>query len=153
MENHGDQVKAIIKELRNGVSKQIVTKLDLNKCERVIENLTSLSVGCEECQNHLLELKNHFEHLKTNVDQIEETDFKQHKQLINQIVSHPQKKHKLVPEGYYLGIYMSVGMSLGVVFGLTIFENIALGLPIGMCMGIAIGASLDADAKKKGKTF
>lgn len=95
--------KTMIKELRSGVSKQIAMKLDLNKCERVIENLNSLSVGCEECQHHLLKFKNHFIHLKTNVNRIEETDFKQHKQLINQIFSHLQKKHKLVPEGYYLG--------------------------------------------------
>ncbi|WP_234028562.1 hypothetical protein [Lentibacillus sp. Marseille-P4043] len=70
-------------------------------------------------------------------------------------MSNLQKKHKLVEEGYYLGIFMSLGLSLGVVFGLTVLDIGLLGLPIGvgMCIGLAIGSGMDADAKKRGKTI
>ncbi|MGM0867471.1 MAG: hypothetical protein ACQEWF_22680 [Bacillota bacterium] len=153
MKDHVDQIKTMINELRSVDNKKISTKLDLNKCERLVEKLGSLSINCQECEQYLLEFKNHFIQLKSNIDKIEETDFKQHQQLIHQTFSHLQKKHKLQPEGYYLGIFMSLGISFGVVFGLTIFDNIALGIPIGMCVGLAIGSSLDAYAKKKEKTI
>ncbi|WP_253957765.1 hypothetical protein [Metabacillus halosaccharovorans] len=153
MNDHLDQIKATIKELRSIDNKKITGKLDLNKCERVAEKLDSLSENCQECEQQLLELKNHLIELKSNIDNLDKQTLKQHLLLIQQTYNHLQKKHKLLPEGYYMSIYMSIGMSLGVVFGLTIFDNIALGIPIGMCFGMAIGAGLDADVKKKGKTI
>lgn len=153
MGNHVDDIKRIIIKLRNTVRKEVLKSLNIDKCERVIEKLDSFSTNCEECQAQLLELKNLFLHLKANGNQLGNNEYKQTKQLINNIVSHLQKKHKLLPEGYYLSIFMSVGISLGVVFGLTIFDNIGLGIPVGMTMGIAIGIAMDEDAKKKGKTI
>jgi hypothetical protein len=150
VENQVDYVKAILSEITGAVSDPISKKLDLQKWERVADKLGSFS-SCVECQNHLLELTNYLIQLKATIDRKEEIDFKQHKKYINEIVSHLQKKHEMVQEGYYLGLYMSLGVSLGVVFGLTIFDNIGLGIPIGMCIGLAIGAGLDGDAKKKGK--
>lgn len=152
VENHVDDIKTNIVKLRSTISKELSKKLDLNKCERVVEKLDSFSASCEECQQHLVDLKNHFTQLEANDDEIDK-DSKHHKQVIKGIAAHLQKEHKLVPEGMYLTLYMSIGMSLGMVFGLTIFDNIALGLPIGMSIGIAIGAGLDADAKKKGNTI
>ncbi|WP_246320038.1 hypothetical protein [Paenibacillus qinlingensis] len=153
MENRADHVKTLLRELRGTVSKPISKKLDLHKCERVVEKLGSFSSSCKDCQQQLLELMNYFILIKENIDRIDDTKLKQYKQLINHITSHLQIKHKLIQEGYYLGIFMSLGMSLGVVFGITVFDNIGLGISIGMCMGLAIGAGKDADAKKKGKTI
>ncbi|MCM3439448.1 hypothetical protein [Metabacillus halosaccharovorans] len=153
MKDHLDQIKATIMELRNIDNKKITGKLDLNKCERVAKKMDSLSENCQECEQQLLELKNHLIQLKLNIDNLDKQALKQHHLLIQKSYNHLQKKHKLLPEGYYMSIYMSIGMSLGVVFGLTIFDNIALGIPIGMCLGIAIGTGLDADVKKKGKTI
>ncbi|WP_245823528.1 hypothetical protein [Metabacillus halosaccharovorans] len=153
MNDHLDQIKTTIKELRKIDNKKNTGKLDFNKCERVAEKLDSLSENCQECEQQLLELKNHFIKLKADLDNLDKNALKQHQHFIQQTYNHLQKKHKLLPEGYYMSIYMSIGMSMGVVFGLTIFDNIALGIPIGMCLGIAIGAGLDADIKKKGKTI
>lgn len=153
MKEYIDQIKAMINELRALDNKKISAKLDLNKSERLVEKLASLSKGCQECEQYLREFKDHLVQLIQKKDHIDKPDLKQHTQFIRQIYSHFQKKHKLLPEGYYMGIYMSIGMSLGVVFGLTIFDNIALGIPIGMCLGIAVGAGLDADVKKKGNTI
>ncbi|MCH1624459.1 hypothetical protein [Fredinandcohnia quinoae] len=151
MEKQIDEIKAMIRTLRSNISINSSKRLDLDKCERMIDRLGSLSVSCKKCQQYLLEVKDTIKQLESNADRIEKLEIKPYKKLMNDIISHLQKEHKLVTEGFYLSIYMSVGMSLGLVFGLTIFDNIALGLPIGMCIGIAIGASLDADAKKKGK--
>ncbi|MBP1941208.1 hypothetical protein [Cytobacillus luteolus] len=150
MEN--EHVKLIIKKIRETVSKPMLKKLDLDKCERVVEKLYSFT-DCEECQHLFHELTNHLNQLESNVDKIADHECKQLKQFIEHTVSHLQKKHKFVAEGHYLAIYMSIGMSFGLVFGLTLFDNIAMGLPLGMGIGIAIGASLDADAKNKGKTI
>lgn len=152
MKNLVDDIKTNLRKLRSNISKEQAKKLDLNKCERVVEKLDSLSTNCEECREHLVDLKKHFMGLEAKIDCIEQ-ECKQHKQVIQGIVSHLQKKHKLVSEGFYLSLYMSIGMSLGVVFGLTINDNFALGISFGMSMGIAIGAGLDADAKKKGNTI
>ncbi|WP_242634647.1 hypothetical protein [Bacillus timonensis] len=152
MEKQADELLTTIKKLKSAISKENCKKLNLNKCERVVQKLASFSENCEDCQLYLLDLKNHFNQLEGNIDRID-TVLTQHKKVINDIVSHLQKKHKLVPEGMYLTLYMSIGMSLGIVFGLTIFENIGLGIPIGLSIGIAIGAGLDADAKKKGNTI
>jgi hypothetical protein len=153
LQNLVEHVKTMISRVRGAVSKKTMSKLDLDKCERIVERIGTFSASCEGCHQHLLEVKNHFTELETNVDRIEETTFKRHRQLINHIISHLQKEHKLIAEGYYLAIFMSIGMSIGVAFGLTIFDNIGLGIPIGMCFGLAIGAGLDADAKKKGNTI
>ncbi|WP_245864224.1 hypothetical protein [Fredinandcohnia onubensis] len=152
MENHVDDIKTNIEKLRSTISKELSKKLDLNKCERVVDKLGSFSEGCVECQQHLLDLKNHFNKMVAKINEIDK-DSNHHKQMIKGIVSHLQKEHKLVPEGFYLSLYMSIGMSIGVVFGLTIIDNFALGISFGMSMGIALGAGLDADAKKKGNSI
>ncbi len=135
------------------VVKQLVTKLQLNKCARIIEQLNTYSHDCKECQQLILQLESHLHELKNHLNNQGEIDDKIHKQTINQMVSHLEKKHNLISEGYYISIFLSIGICLGMVFGLTIFDDIALGLPIGLGIGIAIGTGLDADAKKKGKTI
>jgi hypothetical protein len=153
LENQADQVKTLLRELGGTVSKPISKQLDLDKCERVVEKLGSFSSSCKECQQQLLELMNYLILIKENIDRIDDTSLKRYKQLISHITSHLHNKHKLIQEGYYLGIFMSLGMCFGVVFGITVFDNVGLGIPIGMCIGLAVGASMDADAKKKGKTI
>ncbi|WP_449536469.1 hypothetical protein [Ferdinandcohnia sp. Marseille-Q9671] len=152
MENHVEELNEIIRRLRNTSSKERAKKLELDKCERLVQKMDSFSEKCVECREHLLVLKNQFRQLEENIEE-KDSNSKQHKKVINDIVSHLQKKHKLVQEGTYLAIYMSIGMSLGMVFGFSLSDNFALWMPIGMSLGIAVGAGLDADAKKKGKTI
>jgi len=144
---------AIIENFKNTINEHTATKLELDKCKRIVERLSSFSVDCAECDNHFFELEKHMMQLKDTKDHLLDIDYKQHKQIIGNISSHLTKQHKLVTKGLYLGVYMSIGTSLGIVFGMVIFDNIALGLPIGIGLGVAIGAGLDADAKKKGLTL
>jgi len=75
---------------------------------------------------------------------------KAHIKTINSIVSHLQKQHKLVTEGYYMGIGMTIGSGIGVSLGAAM-ENIGSGMPLGIGIGMAIGAALDAKAKRGGR--
>jgi hypothetical protein len=155
MESHRiDKLNTIFDEIQKTVDKKVATKLEIDKCRRIIQRLNSFSTDCEECYQHFIELENHLIQLAEKVEhQVEDDDFKNHKQIIANVTSHLEKQHKLVTSGYYLSVYMSIGMSIGLVFGLLIFDNLALGLPIGMGIGVAIGAGLDEDAKKKGMTL
>ncbi|HZH58478.1 MAG TPA: hypothetical protein VEY70_02650 [Metabacillus sp.] len=139
MKEHVDEINRVIKVLKGENYKKISLVLNLDKCARLVEKLDSLATTCKECEQFLLEFKEHFIHLNANKDKIDKIMVKKHKQLLYQTELHLKKKHKSVPEGYYFGTYMSLGMSLGIIFGLTLFDNIALGLPIGLSIGIAIG--------------
>ncbi|MDQ0232683.1 hypothetical protein [Metabacillus malikii] len=153
MENNGNELKLIINKLKQTVDTQTFKKLELEKCERLVERLTSFSESCEECQRKFIEAEEHFSRLDEHIDQLPTSEMKEHKQFVSQTVAHFEKEHDLVTEGYYVSLYMSIGLGLGVMFGLTIFDNIGLGIPIGFAIGLAIGSGLDADAKKKGKTI
>jgi chromosome segregation ATPase len=145
-----DKLNTILEEIKNTGDDQVAKKLELDKCKRIINRLSSFSSDCEECNQHLINFEKHIFQVNDKRDHLTESDFKQHKQTLGDVSSHLQKQHKLVTSGHYLSIYMSMGISLGVVFGLVIFDNIGLGIPIGISVGLAIGAGLDADAKKKG---
>ena len=82
--------------------------------------------------------------------QLENPDYKRHRQLLNYIRSHLMKQHKLINSGYYMGVYMAIGTGLGVAFGQALFENTVLGLSLGIGIGVAIGAGFGCNAKKKG---
>ncbi|MFA9558978.1 hypothetical protein ACERII_16835 [Evansella sp. AB-rgal1] len=140
----------IIEEMDDRLDKITSKKLQLKKWGLTGEKLFSFGEECEECQQQFTNLENHVMKLNSIGSVIDESDVKVHRSILKNALSHLEKKHKVVAEGYYLSIYMSIGMSLGVVFGLTVFDNIALGIPLGLSIGLAIGAGLDADAKKKG---
>ncbi|HSQ87815.1 hypothetical protein [Romboutsia sp.] len=139
-----------LEELKQEIGDKNTKLFNLILLERIIKRLISFNYNCKECKKYTIDLNNHINKLKEKHGQFNKRDFKEHKSKINGIISHLQKEHKLVTEGYYVGIYMSMGISLGLVFGLLLFDNIALGLPIGLSIGVAIGSSKDADAKKKG---
>ena len=143
-----DKLNAILEKLQNNVDEKVVTKLELEKCSIIIERLASFLSDCEECNKRFVDLENYFVQLLDKSAEILEEDLKHHKQKMNDISSHLENQHNLVPSGHYLSIYMSIGISLGLVFGLVIFDNLALGLSIGTGIGIAIGAGLDADVKR-----
>lgn len=142
-----------IEEIRLTVDEKAALKLELDKCIRIVKRLGSFSNDCEECQQHLNEFDNQLTEILERKGEITKDDFKEHYKTKEKITSHIQKQHKLIPEGYYMGVYMSLGISIGLLFGLLVFENIAIGLPFGMVIGMVIGMGLDKDAEKKGKTI
>lgn len=148
-----DRIKNCIEEIVADVDEKTAAKLELDKCRRIVERVGSFSNGCEKCDEYLDELEEHFTEIQEQAHQLTKEDYKNHYKKTEYISSHLQKKHNLIPSGYYMSLYMSLGLSFGLLFGLLVFDNIALGLPIGMVLGMAIGTGLDMDAKKKGKTI
>jgi hypothetical protein len=73
---------------------------------------------------------------------------KQYFKSMNSVIGHFQRHHKLVPEGYYVGIWMAIGSGIGVAIGAAT-DNIGSGIPIGVGVGLAIGSALEAKAKKE----
>ena len=148
--DHLKRLHRNIEVLKSILTDKEVKKLDFDLLQRVIMRLNSFD--CNECGRYLQEIDEHTKMLIEKGNPVDKSDFKEYHKKISGIISHLEKEHKLVREGYYMSVYMSIGMSIGLVFGLAVFENnIALGLPIGMSIGIAIGSGLDADAKKKGR--
>jgi seryl-tRNA synthetase len=144
-------------EVNEKIGEKQAKELKLKRLERIIKRLESFSGNCEDCRKYLMELNQHLENLMNKHGNIEKMDVKEHHRLENVIISHLQKTHKLVLEGYYMSLYMSIGMSVGLLFGIVFFENVGLGMPsglsFGLAIGVAIGVSMDADAKKKGRTI
>ncbi|WP_235848917.1 MULTISPECIES: hypothetical protein [Bacillaceae] len=145
-----DVVMGIISQMERRFDKTTTKKLQLEKWRRVANKLNFFGKECEECRQQFTVLENHLNQLNSGGNIVEPSKIKEYTIKLKSLLSHLEKKHKVISDGYYLSIYMSIGMSFGVVFGLTLFDNIALGIPIGFSVGLAIGAGLDADAKKKG---
>ncbi|WP_342431675.1 hypothetical protein [Neobacillus sp. FSL H8-0543] len=151
MENNiSDKLKDDLLVLNKDIGDKNSKLLNVNQLIRVIKRLESFSGECKECEKYLIELNRHIENFKKRHGQHMKLDFKEHQKKVNEIISHFQKEHKLISDGYYLSIYISIGTSLGLVYGLLFSDNLSLGLSFGLGIGVAIGASLDADAKKKG---
>jgi hypothetical protein len=148
-----EELYHFLEEIRKKADEKTAAKLELDKCKRIIQRLSTFSSDCEKCYQHFSELENQLIRLKGKAEHLAEDEVKHHKKLIGSISSHLQKQHKLVMPGHYLALYMSIGISIGTAIGLVVFENLVLGLPLGMCIGIAIGTGLDEDAKKKGMTL
>jgi hypothetical protein len=148
-----DRLIQDLEELSNEIGDINSKRLNISQLIRVTKRLESFSGECEECEEQLSEIGIRINVLKNKQGQLEKFELKVHQQKVNAILSHLQKKHKLVAEGTYLSIYMSIGMSLGLVFGMLIYDNLSMGLSLGMGIGVAIGAGLDANAKKKGLTI
>jgi hypothetical protein len=142
-----------IKRLKERMDHQITKKLQLDLLSRIIIRLGSFHIECDVCQKTLIELKEQLNLIKVNQGQLSKTEMKEYFRKINNTVAHLQKQHKLVSEGYYMGICMALGVSFGLLFGTVLYSVSAIGVSIGMCFGLAIGNGLDADAKKKGKTI
>lgn len=148
-----ERIKQKISEIKLQTDNKTKAKLELDKCVRITEKMETFSADCEDCDKYLNELEIYFEELPKRVKHLSKEDFATHHKKMQELTSHLQKTHHLIPENYYMSVYMSIGISIGLLFGLFLFDNIALGLPIGMILGIAIGTGLDRDAEKKGKTI
>jgi F0F1-type ATP synthase assembly protein I len=146
-----NQILEKIDGLNDEIDDKQAKTLELDLLKRITIRLHSFD--CTECANYLSEMCEYIDYLDENKNSLEKQKLKDYRKIIEEIKTHLQKEHGLIPEGYYLSIYMSIGMSIGLVFGLTVFDNLAMGLPIGMSIGLAIGAGIDADYKKKGKTI
>lgn len=142
-----------LSELKEKIGDKKNNKIDFDQSERIIKRIVSFSEECEECNGYTEELNEHIEKLRSIKGDIQKGSFKEYNGKIQEISSHLQKEHELIPTSYYLSIFLTIGMSIGTVIGLLLFDNIAIGSGLGMSIGTTVGILKDEDAKKKGLTI
>ena len=154
MENHNDCYIDIVKEInkhKDNFSKRDYKKYRLDLLIRMAKRVVSFSADCNECQKFEREIKKRAEGL-ANLTQSSQEERKSYLNTIRNISNHLQKHHKLIAEGYYIGVGGGIGLVLGAAIGLAL-DNIVLGPGLGLVLGAAIGSAMDAKAKKEGKVI
>jgi len=141
-----------LKELTEELGIKQAKRLDTARLERIINRLASFA-DCQECNSFLSEWSTRIVNLKSKVGLLEKQDIKEYQGLVNRVISHLQKEHKLVVENFYMGTYMSLGIAIGYAVGYFLLDDYIIGMSLGLLFGIAIGTSMDANAKKKGLTI
>jgi len=150
--NWYDGITKQINQLKVTLSEKDYKKYKLNLLLCVAERIDQFSLECGQCQIFQQDISTLTQDVG-NIIQIADKDKrKAHLKTINDIVGHLRKQHKLVTNGYYMGIGMLFGSAIGVALGAAM-PSIAMGIPIGVGVGIAIGTALDAKAKKEGKVI
>lgn len=123
-------------------------KLPLLLC--VAERVTQFYPQCGQCQIFQRDISGLIQDIVSLTQFPDKDRQKSYFNTIRRIVQHLRKQHKLVNEGYYMGIGIAIGSGLGVALGAAM-RQVGGGIPIGVGIGLAIGAALDAKAKKEGR--
>ena len=150
--NWYDNIAKQVSQLKDTVSEKDYKKYKLRLLLCVAERIAEFSTECGQCQLFQQDISTLTQDVG-NIIQIADKDKrKAHLKTINGIIGHLKKQHKLVTEGYYMGIGLAIGSGIGVALGAAM-PNVATGIPIGVGVGMAIGAALDAKAKKEGRVI
>ena len=139
-----------INELKSRITDKDYKKFKLNLLLCVAQRVAEFSTGCGHCMSHQQDVVTVTRDLPNLIQINDKKGRKAYHKTLNRIIGHLQKQHKLVTEGYYMGIVMAIGTSFGVTIG-AVTDNVGSGIPIGVGVGVAIGAALDAKAKKEGR--
>jgi len=154
MEAHSRWYDDIVKEI--GLHQDILSKKDAKKYKlglllKISARVDSFSSHCGQCQIFQQDITQ-LTQVLSYIVQASKEKRKGYFKKINNIIKHLQKQHKLVTEGYYIGIGIAIGVGIGTVLGM-IFENPAIGTGSGTAIGLAIGAYLDKKAKEEGRVI
>ncbi|MHA6252807.1 hypothetical protein [Oceanobacillus sp. CAU 1775] len=151
--NRFERLEQIIEEIRDATDEKTVAKLELDRYSRFVIRLEKFSEDCHRCQELTDKMEKQLTSIHEKIDSLTKQDIKEHFKITEEISSHLQKEHKLIPKGYHMGVYMSLGISFGLLVGLIFFDNVAIGLPLGMVIGMAIGMGKDKEEMKKGNVI
>jgi len=154
MEAHSKWYDGIVKEIN--LHKDILGQKDSKKYKldlllRVAKRVDSFSSQCGECQMLQQEVTTLTQDLGYLAQWSKERR-KSYFKMIDTIVKHLQKQHKLVTEGHYMGIGIAIGVGIGAALSATL-DNPGIGPAIGIALGLAIGRYLDNKAKKEGRVI
>ena len=123
-----------------------------NKLElllRVSWRVDGFSQDCSECPHYQDDITKLVKNLGDPVSSTKK-DRKKNSKVINLIIEHLKKHHKLVSEGHYVGMAVGLGLVFGASLGIT-FGNLTFGAAFGLIIGVVIGNMLDSRAKKQGR--
>ena len=138
-----------LRRLQRKVGEKQAKRLNLELLHRAAKRIGDFAGDCRQCKEYLQQLDSHVDTLKNLQGELDRATARKHQRLIQGIVAHMQRKHRLVAEGYYLGVYLSMGIGLGFALGITLFNNVIIGLAVGIAGGIALGSARDRRASRK----
>src|SRR5690242_10983714 len=121
MSNFDGEKKQLLKEvvvLKEKLNTKQKKELKLDLLERLINIVFLYSEECEVCKHFLGKIENMIKILGNILDKEDNIGFKEYHLSLKTILSHLQKKHKLVTEGYYMSLYMSIGIAIGASLGI-----------------------------------
>jgi len=153
MKNKSDWLDGIKKQidlLRDTLSERDYKKYKLRLLLCIAERVTQFYPECGQCQIFQQDISALIQDIGNLVQLADKERQKSYFKSMDKITKHLQKQHKLVNEGYYMGIGTAIGAGIGVALG-AILEQFGGGIPIGVGIGLAFGAALDAKAKKEGR--
>ena len=155
MEAHSkwhDETVRRINSYKDTLSQKDQKKYKLDLLLRIIRRVDDFSAACGECHLSQSEITKLIEDLGylLQMPNPDKEKRKSYFKTINNVTKHLQKSHKLVTEGYYLGIGTAIGVGIGAVIGAAL-GNSGAGTGIGVALGLAIGKYLDDKAKKEGR--
>ncbi|MFC1955811.1 hypothetical protein ACFLWZ_04705 [Chloroflexota bacterium] len=145
-----DGIKKQVNMLKDTLSEKYFKKYKLYLLLCLAERVTQFYDECGQCQIFQQDLSALIEDVGNLTQLADKERQKSYFKSMDKITNHLQKQHKLVNEGYYMGIGIAMGSGIGVALGVAL-EQIGGGIPIGVGIGLAIGAALDAKAKKEGR--
>ena len=141
-----------ISKIKGSLDERNYRKLKLFLLLSISQRVAGFSLECSQCSQLQQEITSLVKDLENQVLRDDKQWRKSYNRSVNNIMNHLQKQHKLVTEGYYMGMGIAIGSGLGVALG-SAFEYLGSGIPIGIGIGVAIGAALDAKAKKEGRVI
>ncbi|MFC1912645.1 hypothetical protein ACFLX7_00370 [Chloroflexota bacterium] len=150
--NWHDGIAKQIYQLKDTLSEKDYKKYKLNLLLCIAERIAEFCPECGQCQIFQQDISTLTQDVGYLVQADDNDRRKLHLKTIKGIIDHLRKQHKLVTEGYYMGIGMIFGSAIGVALGATL-DSVGSGIPIGVGIGVGIGAALDAKAKKEGRVI
>ncbi|MFC2032495.1 hypothetical protein ACFLUS_03925 [Chloroflexota bacterium] len=141
-----------INQLKETLSEKDYQKYKLSLLSCVAGRVTEFSPECGQCQIFQQDISTLTQDVGNIIQSADKDKKKAHLKTITSIIGHLRKQHKLVTEGYYMGIGIAFGSAMGVVLGVA-SDYIGTGIPIGVGIGLVLGAALDAKAKKEGRVI
>ena len=155
MEVHSDWYNRVVKEIslyQDTLSKKDSKKYKLDLLLRIAKRLDDFSGYCGECQAFQQEVTGLTQELGNLIQMPDKERRKSYFKMINNIIKHLQKHHKLVTKGQYVGIGLLIGVGVSTALGAAL-DNPGIGPAIGAAIGLAIGSYLDKKAKDEGRVI
>ena len=145
-----NSIKDQINTLKSTLSEADYKKYKLSLILCIAERVAQFGYECGQCQLFKHDIPTLIQGIGNLIQMHDKERQKSYFKSIDRITNHLQKQHKLVNEGYYMGIGIAIGSGIGVALGVAL-ERVGLGIPIGVAIGLSIGAALDAKAKREGR--
>lgn len=152
-ENIYEALGSNIKKLAEHPDQKAVKKLDLKQLDRIVLRLEKFAGDCTVCEEYLMQLEDDTRQLSEEQGVYDKELVGSHKKLMESIISHLEKKHKLIREGHNVSIFMLVGISLGIIYSVVFDKDYSSGISYGMIFGLLLGSALDENARRKGQVI